>query len=493
MTAARMHIRGPIPANSQYVNATEHILFRNQSRFISQVQPELEHISNLYSEHFTMNPTHFDEMVQHVSDPHPKRKLREQCMKDLIDTGEVARREFVASVLYKLKREEYAKPGKFPRMIGDLGVAASLQGYRPMEKFKEAQSSKPYEFDGGYAQFVKTPDPVVLKKCFDDLIDPPGNFVFIYFSDDACYSYRDGEGKVHMMNLDISSCDTSHGPGVFETLKTLAPSMKHDIQVLIDQCSKPIRIESCSKYKRVVLLKPRFPRLYSGSTLTTSINNVANLLIIMAIRRNPHLSVEDAALKAGYIITKDTCKRPEDLQFLKCSPVRDARGYQPFLNIGVLLRMSGACKGDLPGKGSVTLRAQQFQGELLNGYMTHGHFPLLDAFKSNFPLRSDLMKKKVTEDFEYKLKTTTPTFHTDQAVLERYDLSGYEFEDLKAFFLSKTGYTTGNSAISKILAKDYGLECNFVCSSVRPLNPIGPMRFCQNECTRDRSKYARSA
>lgn len=403
--------------------------------------------------------SHDEEIEDHYKDPHPKALLRRQAFEEMGANGEWSRRLFLKSVWYKLKREEIAKPGKYPRAIGDLGVAASLQGFRATELLKESMANNDVQVNGGTIRFVKTPDPTVLQDVFEKLINPPGKFYFVYFSDDSCYSIRRDDGRVDVYNVDISSCDSSHTEALFEALYEVAPfAVRDTIRRLIEQCQLPMRLQSIDR-EHTVLLKPCGPVLYSGSTLTTLINNLANLAIALAVTSDTNRAIEEAAASVGYVITLEKCKQPEDIQFLKCSPVATADGWKSVLNLGVLLRLSGICKGDLPGRGDVKVRAAKFQGQLLHGYMTHMRLKELDAMRRRFPIKdSDIFIKKAVEKELGNKMSTTEEFSVElSAVLKRYDLSETETADVEEFFRADLGQALGGDGLDKILKKDYGL------------------------------------
>ena len=297
---------------------------------------------------------------------------------------------WVRSVLWKLKTKEYAKPGKKPRGICDLGVTASLRGAWITNYLKTAQAAEVIEAEGGEFVFCKSPDPFELEKHFNNLINPKGRFYFVYFSDDSCLSIRGEDGVVRLYNLDISSCDASHGPAVFDALIALMPNAqtRADMSKLVQQCQLPLRIVSNANKNHVVFLKPRWPKLLSGSTITTAINNLANFAIAMAIVRGYALAPDDvenpsmvrAAASVGYILTG--CKPlagPHQLQFLKHSPVQDCEGkWRPMLNLGVLVRASMTCDGDFPGRGPLKPRIEAFQRGLLKGAYPYCRFDILN-------------------------------------------------------------------------------------------------------------------
>lgn len=413
------------------------------------------------------------EALEHHADPHPKRALRIAAWNELNDSGGRFRRTFMerdgkpTAVNYKMKREEHAKPGKYPRMIGDLGCPASLAGAWVADRVKQALASEPIRINGGFIEFCKTPSPAKLAQVFKNLIDPPGRFYFVYFSDDSCLSIRDAAGKVHRYNVDISTCDASHTSALFDLLTRIVPeTVADDMTRLVEQCKAPIKLVSSSNLSERVTLKPRGPKLYSGSTLTTIINNLANILIAIAISETSFTgsdSVVAAAAKCGYVVTCEECGVWQDLQFLKHSPVLDTTGeIRPMLNLGVLLRLSGSCAGDLPGRGAIKDRALRFQAGLLAGAYPYTQFDLLTALKSSCDVTVDSRTKAAVQHLlRYKVSAAGyPTYTVDdQQLYRRYRLSNLEALELKETF-GLGGYEShsNTSGIQKILHKDYQLN-----------------------------------
>ena len=243
------------------------------------------------------------------------------------------------------------------------------------------------------------------------------------------------------------------------------------MEELIGQCALPITVTSPANPRHKVKLRPKYPRLYSGSTLTTAINNLASMLIGLALSRAATASEEnlmEAVATVGYVITLESCEKVEDLQFLKHSPCRDTRGiYRPLLNPGVLLRSSGCCKGDLPGRGDLQPRAEEFQRALLQGMYPRADFPLVRnmrrAVGGDAPF-SDVMLEhaKKTGNLAYKVvEEEGETFHfSAEAVYRRYDLTSLDIALIDDEFATRGyRYFTANPSLSKILEKDYGLKC----------------------------------
>lgn len=73
----------------------EELLHTNQLNFFTTVmQPVLTELRQKYTPYFNSWTNVYQEAVEHHADPHIKKKLREQCMKELTDTGAVAEDEW---------------------------------------------------------------------------------------------------------------------------------------------------------------------------------------------------------------------------------------------------------------------------------------------------------------------------------------------------------------------------------------------------------------
>jgi len=442
-----------------------------QRSFIVSHSPILDSIKRTYTHHFDTYTDSILEALEHHGDSHPKAPLRIAAWKDIIDYNLIDDDLWnipSKGTLYKMKIFEIAKPNKVPRMIGDLGVHASLQGFRITKFIKAAMATEPIEYMGGTIEFCPKPDPASLEAVFAKLIDPPSRFYFVYFSDDSCLSIRVGE-DVLRFNVDISSCDASHTGELFDLIQHMVPdSLASDMSSLIKQCQTPITIHSRADPRNHVTLRPSNPRLYSGSTLTTAINNLANLLIALSVAESDCTNAQDvisAAAAAGYIVTCDDCTDWHKLQFLKHSPVLDETGHlRPLLNIGVLLRLSGTCKGDLPGSKKVPLseRAASFQASLLNGAYPKAHFTLLDNMSSTCGRSTPLTDAVVAKIFEHKVLDTDdyPHFRVrSDEVFRRYELDALGIAQVElGFGLCKYSEHYSADGTSTILLLDYGLS-----------------------------------
>lgn len=464
------------PSLERYQNWHTHSRV-TQSSFIDNSQHFLRALLNHTQDVYT---TYTDvlEMAQECHDlPHDKRELRIQAWLDLVEGGEVATDHWLRKVLYKLKKFEWAKPGKYPRAIGDLGVSASLLGFMLSDFVKAGMARDTFEYKGCESRFIKRPTQSALVEVFHNLLYPARKMYFAYFSDDSCISIRVGN-DVYVYNLDISSCDASHGPKVFEALVNIVPeSIRGDMRRVVGQLETRVYLQSQSKRKEDrIYIQMDEPTLFSGSTLTTVLNNVACLLMFKSFTETTFVGtreevgnqLKEAAEKVGYKITIESCLEMGHIQFLKNSPVYDTDGnMRSLLNIGVLLRLTGLCHGDLPGRGDLEPRARNFQANLLRGAYPRAHFALIDRMKTSCgPIESTLdMDKQLRGKLRYQVVDSIDDeeFYVDSLeICKRYGLCLSKYQELEELLGGAgCGEVVACEAADTILKADYALRVSW--------------------------------
>lgn len=460
LTAAR---KPDIPGYHQLLQAYQRLFIGHHLNFFRGLCPQYEDAFKLWTDMCT-------EAWKHYSDPHQKRLLRMQAWDQLVEIGLTlceGNPWQISKADWKLKCAEWSKPGKFGRTIVDLATPASLAGFVYAGMLKEAMASTPIHYLGGLIEFCKSPHPNALRRAFEKLINPPGRFYFVYFSDDACLAIRSSTGSVDRYNLDIELCDASHTGAMFNLLRVVSPTSTHSaIQAIIAQCSSPLKLASTQSRSISCVLRPSDPMLYSGVTITGGINGLANTCIALAIAECEYTggdSIRAAAEHAGYLVTgwQAPLEHIEDLQFLKHSPVLDIfDDWQPCLNLGVMLRASGSCKGDLPGRGDIQLRAREFQASLLQGMYPRTHSTLIDTLKSATgitnprplpPIERSELAWKVVDDDELP-----HIYLQSESLYRRYRLLPDEVIELECTYAPLgVGMWMSSSALTKILALDY--------------------------------------
>jgi len=402
-----------------------------------------------------------------VKMPHPKRKMRLQAFSDVLQDNILFREIWNENVIGKVKRDEIAKPGKYTRLVNDLTTPVSLIGAVLAKLIKQCMADSPVLWNGCRAKFVDSPSADKLVDAFSLLINPVKDVEFVYFSDDSCLSVKTEDG-VKMYNMDISSCDASHSHSIFRLFVELFEGREQRlVKQVVEQLKLPLTLKSASgtnlKIKKGGYVDETFvnvPCLYSGSVLTTLMNNLANLLIFNAIAdstdRTPD-GIIKAAASAGYIVTLDECRTYHGLQFLKHSPVLTRDGLRAMVNIGVFIRSFGQCKGDLPGRKTIPIeeRARRFTAGYINSFKHGGGHPLMDCVRLKYRVKDD---DECNADF-YWLSTDGTAFDVPvDEICMRYGITNsMYFEMVEYFNLCGLGNCIDCYATRAIISKDYGL------------------------------------
>jgi hypothetical protein len=475
-------------------------MLRGRQRvFIDKHADALAGLAHSYTSYFARFTDVYQEAFFHHADEHAKKLLRIDAWGEINENGVYMTPSWLdrdGRVVYKMKSDEIAKPGKAPRGIGDLTVMGSLAGFVVTAALKKAQAMEPLEYRSGLAEFIKSPKRASLQHVFDTMQYHSYAAYMAYFSDDSVLSYN-FKGKRCYANLDISKCDISHSPAIFQKLREMVPpgGPRDAVDILIEQCKAPCKITSLQSRKegsgkKNCVLTPEGPVLYSGSTLTTCINNQACQLIFMAIMdadtsecetvEELGKTLENAILDTGYVVTglsgrDNWCERFEDVQFLKHSPtlsttVMDSDPkYRPLKNLGVLGRASGVIRGDFPGRGDLRSRSAAFQLTLLHGMHPKDSLPMINVMKETARREINVVTAKqqcqldrlLAHQLKYKVvageEEEMVTF-TMEDMARRYRLSDTEIGELMNYARYGYGYFTSCSAWDKILALDYGLR-----------------------------------
>jgi len=449
-------------------------LCANQLVFFANLDEDLEELKQLASVAFTYYFGINAELEERHADPHQKRLLRIQAYKDLVSTGDIGMRLWMREkhvkdgrrpvLVFKQKPDEIIKQSSYPRAIGDFGCPASLQGILLTYALKIGLT-KDWIVDGGTIRFTASPALAKLDDIFERLISPDGRFFAVVFSDDSSLAIRHNN-EIHYYNIDIKKCDGSHGPAVFAALGRLVPcEFADEYAVLIEQLSQCIVVSDVYERRNKVILDPNGPVLWSGSTLTTDINTFVNKILMRHIARryNPELrSIEDIAAEVGYLVSVERCALPERLQFLKHSPCKDTTGkWRPFLNLGVLFRLSGTCRGDLPGRGSLEERGRDFQASLLQGAYPYSHCRLLDNMRAAAGVVRPEWTEQVKREIGWKVveEGYPEYFIPSENLYRRYGLTVDEMVEVDDVF-GKLGHEMHYccAAMDRILTLDYELK-----------------------------------
>jgi len=412
-----------------------------------------------------------EKLRSYANHPHPKRLERIHALRKVLDNGDLFHKTFNKTVIGKMKNAELAKHGKNSRLVNNLSPEGALLCGFVADQLKQCMATFTHSH---WFRFVKSPNLDVLSEIFENLINPVEQLYFPFFSDDSCVSIRCVDG-IFMANVDISSCDASHGRAVFEYLRHVSSAdsrLYRYVSGAISQCEMPLTLTKNDKTEMVTLAL-KSPTLYSGSTLTTIINNFANISIACSIKSllRPGICMDEcgelvqiAAAAAGYIVTVVRCHTYHELQLLKHSPLRALCGkIVPVLNFGVILRTLGCCWGDLPtfrtthGRISTQQRAYLYNVAQVQCYKNYPTFSFLAALRKKFYSDKVILKNKpnlryvqVDTSIDYSMYVIP-----DSEIAARYRVSVDDVLELN----NTLGYglMTNITASRAIFNLDYGL------------------------------------
>lgn len=459
---------------------TEEVFRQNQKRTAALFKS-----SNLYQQirSVVRETTSMLDLTDRLDDfvklPHIKRQPRIQSWEKQTITGNHTDRLWLKQIIGKIKRGERAKfkKGKpaLSRLINDLGCAASLQGAEITNQIKQLLADNPIFLSDGYLKYVKSPDMSELREAYTNLISGEYDFSMIYHSDDSCIGIQHKKKGYTIYNMDISKCDSSHMEEIFEILLSFYEGHEFydDLKILIDQLRVALVLNNPGG-NEYVRLKSLRPILYSGTTLTTLINNIANILIYYRIRLDRCSTEEEimlSAAKAGYIVTLEECTEIEKITFLKTFPHIITGADSPNKSgemaicpaLGVAFRASGACKGDLPGRGDIEVRANRFQYGVIHGIFPYSKHPLVIAMRGHIPekILDAVTEAKVNRDLDldYKLQGGFDENVFTSAICSRYDCEAIEVEELVNLFNDhRFGWCIRTRLTDAILHLDYGYD-----------------------------------
>lgn len=419
-------------------------------------------------------------LIEYAKSVHPKRKLRERALLEVENLNLWNHESWLTRPIKgKLKRFEWAKPGKIPRLICDLGVVASLVMGFAAKRIKNHLESFHRDF-ANKVEFIPKPTHSVLNEVFRQLINPEGRSYFAAHSDDSCFAAHCSDG-IFRCNMDISSCDATHTGYIFESFMNGIPDelpLKTYLRKGLNQLKGKFHIATVDgKLKLKLNVKPRYDDdgleqnpfwlfLASGSTWTTAINTWANFLIheSLAMVNWGQVRKEDAAAMvvrqarhAGYKVTCEVADIVQKLQFLKHSPTSNG---EAFLNLGVILRAHGICHGDLPGSSRDTFetRANRFASGVAAGFKHAGRSAFTNVMAEKYNMSETNFTSVFTEEVYRNYDSPSDVTVTDEDIMLRYGISHAQLMHLCNLYRSAgVGDIIRCEASDKILLLDYGL------------------------------------
>jgi len=439
--------------------------------------------------HAAFSGVHVDHEFDEVEDavkvvliPHKKRLLREQVLTLIKLLGQLGCSDWHREdngkeekwVIHKLKRAELAKFGKYGRIIVDLGVGRSLAGAIWCDKAKEAVAAEIWRFNNCAFMFAKSNDPSVIDAIFNYAYTCPDEMLYVVFSDDA-FLLVNKDGKRSIYNLDIKGCDLSHTEELIVFILRLFGVPPELIDYYIRQILLPIKIMNPDTQrggvKECAWMTPLDLYLQSGSTITTLLNTIANLIIfiVMVILGYDYHDPENiiaAWFHIGYLADITKCEIFEDIQFLKHSPVLDIDGiWRAVINVGPMFRALGNCKGVLTTSAhTFRAAADGFHNGVLKGFTARYKCLFYDKLRrheSGGKMYASSFNSGYREVAEkYTCRDEQIEFTTEN-LFRRYVRDDMHLvHELEEFLLAvdKHGSYIVSDLVDAVLLKDYGYE-----------------------------------
>jgi len=293
--------------------------------------------------------------------PHPKRLLYGRYVDDESTMIEITNN---SSAPMSMVKWEFGKYGKVPRLFGSFGPGALVdivltimikELFREQIDFCEILDEYSSVTKSGIQHFyVKYSDAQNKEKSdliyFEMMMLQDNSILCVFFSDDGVMIIK-LNGRITLVETDISSCDSSHSLPMFGFYRYLSIGLD-SVEIcdkLLEQCAMATELRNPCKRSEYVRLLPAFMFLYSGSKLTTGMNNLASYFIFYGIYRDvmEHgvddiLSrVSSGARLVGYKVTACVKSNFNSLTFLK----RAFNTKVSWLVLGPILRSFGVIDG----------------------------------------------------------------------------------------------------------------------------------------------------
>lgn len=438
----------------------------------------VRHVLGLFKKHIELNIVRLsyeESYPKWLFEPNAKRQLRIHVNKQVYDKGGDYEDDD-KPVEFKPKNDEMLGPNK-KRGIGDLGVYRTNATAHIMSSIKEAWTND-FTYKNTRIRYVKSADKRSLSDAFTLLVNPGENKIFfVLHSDDSCVSADCSDGVVYF-NGDIKACDGSHRTIMFNTLFRLlaySEGIKNVHHDALERAFKYLKQDLVVKYKKDRKQKVKYKfetmRLYSGSTLTTIVNNFANELIAIKLALlvpNPR-EITGAQFRAfyvqageevGYILKVCDCSCPEQLQFLKHSPSLVDDVWVPWVNLGTFVRGFGTFAGDMPHKsGKYKEAAEDFVSEVVVARANWGNHSFNDSFKhliKTVTKQRSRTNRVIAEQKEKSIGFMQQRIGID-CLAKRYGCQIVELEQLcDSISRSGVGDIVYHPVVQKIYECDYG-------------------------------------
>jgi len=300
-----------------------------------------------------------------VQIPHPKRLLYTKYASDESTLDRIIENSLEFESKFKNEAGKVGKDGRLYATINEGTLVDTVASdllkvsFKTPLDFVQVFEKEPWFMGSNFqplsyvVEFSDTQDSVSSDSLYNKLNDLPENsYHTSYFSDDGISVHRRDGGTV-WLETDISSCDASNGFALFAAVKQLGAlhGVGLPLDQLLVQCSRATTVRNpCNREEFLKLLPMSFFE-YSGTRLTTVLNNFASLAIALGTFRELcetgggrySVALTNGALRYGWVLTVEQKKSSNAVTFLK----RAFNGRRSWLVYGCILRSFGIVNGTL--------------------------------------------------------------------------------------------------------------------------------------------------
>lgn len=428
---------------------------------------------------YVYSPLHWwydrtDILRNFVTLPHPKRLLYQKYVLDDATLFRILMNQGEFESKFKWEAGKFKKVGRLYATAGHLCLADNIGADILKQLFAKGVDFVKILGTAGTKRFYDWyPTSFIAKYCdcqqseqSDRLFREAsqveeGGFMYLFFSDDG-FAIMRRNGVLSIYETDISSCDASNKFAVFAAVKQLSKSMGlgGTIDMLLAQCARTTTVRNPCEYSEYVRLTPETFFEYSGSRLTTVLNNIASLAIALGAFENlisrPYGTDFGSCLIAGAraygwileVALKDTLNA---VTFLK----RSFNGKRSWKVYGCILRSFGLTDGE-PTQLSFGLPYLQFK-QMTDSQLTEVLIRQTADGLQNEP--GSLLINAIRERAGLK---PYPEIVTISDLQSRYGGELYEWDLLRDAILGlRLGDIVRLSILERIFNVDYGVTPTF--------------------------------
>jgi len=458
-------------------NSFHEALIANQRKFYLENSDD---ICRIWDEQIGRHEYEFDTSegaVLLTLEAHQKMLLRQARYKQVEIEGRIARRTYFDFVTWFLKCPEYAKYGKYGRIVVDVTTEGSLIRVHFANSWKKFTNGKVLVFGRFRCWYQGDQNYFDILGMFERHLNHTDEILVTNSSDDGLMTWWDSFERFTYL-IDISTNDSGHGTFSHLHFTKLCGMSIDQADNYMQTVSSIVRVYDEDK-RNFFELQPLTLYLPSGLGDTTVKNNpvypdlayIVNKLLERGYKMCIAL-VTCAGFIMGHRFSYQRVERIEELQFLKQSPFYLNGKLEHMVNLGVLFRYSGKCVNQLPDISypkmfdTHELKCLYFQSLLTFGFFKYNrYYPVLKHLCPYFEYilgaeweHTEQLIIASPKHFDILKSQDRPVlFHTTESFYARYSLTLNQIDVFESLLVSTgLGSCIFCELVDVVLEADYG-------------------------------------